>query len=550
MRHHSPPSVDWITPKATSIMPDKPYADSVDLSATSGSFSRRITGVLLLVLAVALLGSSIGYWSLLKVSNETENMVAQVMSTERLADGLQRHILVNVARSKALALSSEPQVGEALQPEIDQTSAQIDRLLQQLDGMLSAPDDRMTLGQVMQANIGFVKARQELTAARDGGVTAQIEKVYASRFTPATQALQDAVSRLGDAQRTKIEASVRHIGHLGLTARGGLILFSACALLLGWVLSAWLARSITRPIEQAVATANQVASLDLSTPINGHDRDEAGRLLVALGRMQTSLHTLVQQVQGASHNVAEGATQIAVGNLDFSERTEMASSFLQQTAASIEEIAASTQASLQATSRGAALAQSATQEAASGSAVMSEVMQTMNDISAASRQIVEITAVIDSIAFQTNILALNAAVEAARAGEQGRGFAVVANEVRTLANRSAVAAQEIKALIDASASKVDLGTRKVSLALTTMHSIVHSVDQVSAAIHEIHAGSNAQSHSMSRINASVNQLDQMTQQNAAVVEESAAAAQNLQDQAGDLRDVARRFKLPALLLAG
>lgn len=546
--HHSPPCADWITQKATSFMPHIPYSDSVGQQATSGSFSRRITGVLLLVLAVALLGSSIGFWSLFKVSNETERMVAQVMSTERLAGGLQQHILVNVARSKAFALSSEPQVGDALMPEIKQTSAQIDALLQQLDGMLSAPDDRTTLAQVVQANISFVKARQELTVARDGGVTAQIEKVYASRFTPAAQALQDAVSRLGDAQRAKIVASVSHIGHLGLTARWGLILFSVCALLLGWVLSAWLARSITRPIEQAVATANQVASLDLSTQINGHDRDEAGRLLVALGRMQASLHILVQQVQGASHSVAEGATQIAVGNLDFSERTEMAASFLQQTAASIEEIAASTQASLQAASRGAALAQSATQEAANGSAVMSEVMQTMNDISAASRQIVDITAVIDSIAFQTNILALNAAVEAARAGEQGRGFAVVAAEVRTLANRSATAAHEIKALIDAATTKVDLGTQKVSLARATMHTIVHSVDQVSAAIHEIHAGSNAQSHSMSRINASVNQLDQMTQQNAAVVEESAAAAQNLQDQAGDLRDVARRFKLPALLL--
>lgn len=530
-------------------MSSVPYTESVGQPTVAGSFSRRISAVLLLVLAVALLGSSIGYWSLQKVSGETETMVAQVMSTERLTSVLQQHILVNVARSKAFALSSEPQVGEALMPDIQQTSGQIDTLLQQLDRMLMTPEDRATLGLLIQANTSFVNARQELSAARDGGNTATIEKVYASRFSPAAQALQDTVTRLGDAQRARIETSVSDIGHLSRTARWGLILFSGGALLLGGVLSAWLARSITRPIQQAVATANQVASLDLSTPINGHNRDEAGRLLVALGRMQTALRSLVEQVQGASHSVAEGATQIAVGNLDFSERIEMAASFLQQTVALIEEITASTQASLQATSRGTALAQSATQEAATGSVVMSELMQTMNDISAASGQIVDITAVIDSIAFQTNILALNAAVEAARAGDQGRGFAVVAAEVRTLANRSAIAAGEIKALIDASTTKVQLGTQKVRLARETMHSIVHSINQVNEVIDEIHAGSSAQSSSMSSINASVNRLDQMTQQNVAVVEESAAAAQNLQNQAGDLRDAARRFKLPGLLLA-
>lgn len=266
-------------------------------SWTVGSFSRRITAVISLVLAVALLGSTIGFWSLFGVSVQTGRMVDEVMFTERLTGELQRHILVNVARSKAFALSSEPQVGDALTPEIYQTSLQIEASFKKLDAMLTAFDDKAILSRMVQANVMFLKACQALTVARDGGVTANIDRVYASQFTPAAQELQAAVVQLGDAQLAKIEASVANINHTSLTARWGLILFSICASLLGLVLSTWLVRSITQPIEQAVNTANQVAALDLTTQIEGHDRDEAGRLLAALGRMQSALHTLVDQVQ-------------------------------------------------------------------------------------------------------------------------------------------------------------------------------------------------------------------------------------------------------------
>jgi methyl-accepting chemotaxis protein len=355
--------------------------------------------VFALVLAVAMLGATIGYWSLYRVSNATEHMVRDVMSTERMAGDLQRHILVNVARSKAFALSSEPQVGEALMPEINQTTQQIDALLQKLGSVLTTSGDVAILARMTQANTAFTKARQELTVARDGGVTANIEKVYAERFTPAVTALQEAVKQLSDAQRANIDASASEIGQISLTARWGLVLFSLCALLLGGVSAVWLVRRISQPIQQAVDTANRVAALDLTFSIDGHDRDEAGRLLIALGQMQASLHNLVAQVQGASHSVAEGATQIAAGNLDFSNRTEMAASFLQQTAASIEEVAATMDASLQSAARGEALARSAALEATSGSAIMSDLMQTMDDIRTSSSKIVEITAVIDSIAF-------------------------------------------------------------------------------------------------------------------------------------------------------
>ena len=516
---------------------------------SSGSFSRRIVTVMSLVLSVALLGSAIGFMSLSQVSRETAQMVDEVMATERVAGELQRHIAVNLARAKGFALSSEPQVGEVLTPEITQTSAVIEALLGKLGTMLTTPEDQVLYQHMTTANRKFLTDFQALTAARDGGVTATIEQVFTQRFTPSAKTLMAAVTTLGDAQRAKIDRSAVGVNDSSLTARWGLVLFSLCALMLGAVLTVWLVRGITRPIRQAVETADRVAALDLTAPIEGHDRDEAGRLLVALSRMQLSLHSLVSQVQGASHNVAQGAVQIAAGNHDFSSRTELSASFLQQTAAAVEEVTEAMRHSLDSASRGETLANSAAREAAGGSTVMSDVMQTMNEISESSREIMSITGVIDSIAFQTNILALNAAVEAARAGEQGRGFAVVAAEVRTLANRSAAAAQQIKALIAVSVDTVNRGNRKAGQARDTMAAIVDSVGRVVTAIGEVTAGTRGQSSSMASINAAVNQLDQMAQQNAAVIEQSAAAAQSLQDQAGDLRDVASRFRLPGRELA-
>jgi methyl-accepting chemotaxis protein len=515
----------------------------------SGSFASRILAVQLLVLAIALLGSLMGVWALQRVSNETRRMIDEAMATERLAGDLHRHIAVNVARAKAFALSSEPQVGDALLPEINQTSAVVDELLRTLGGRLAQPEDAAIFRRISEANQAFLAARQELTVARDSGLTAAIERVYASRFTPAARNLLEAVTRLGDSQRARIDASALRVGEMSANARWSLIAFGVSALLMGAWLSVGMARSIARPIQQAVDTANRVAALDLTSHIEGHDRDEAGRLLLALSRMQTSLHALVSQVQGASHGVAEGAAQIASGNLDLSSRVEMAASSLQQTAAAVEQIAQSMQHALASASEGEALAQAAAQEAGGGSAVMSGVMLTMADINQSSRQIADITGVIDSIAFQTNILALNAAVEAARAGEQGRGFAVVAAEVRQLASRSAAAARQIKALTGASVEQVKLGTVKVGLARDSMSAIVQSVGRVADALGEITAGARGQSIHMSEINVAVSRLDQMTQQNAAVVEESAAAARSLHDQAGDLRDVAGRFRLPGLALA-
>jgi methyl-accepting chemotaxis protein len=288
-----------------------------------------------------------------------------------------------------------------------------------------------------------------------------------------------------------------------------------------------------------------VASGDLSSHIHSRHHDETGQLLAALKRMNESLVDMVGRVRNASDSIATGSTQIATGNADLSQRTEEQASNLQQTAASMEELTATVKHNADTARQAEQLATSASTVAEQGGTMVGQVVSTMGDISASSKKIADIIGVIDGIAFQTNILALNAAVEAARAGEQGRGFAVVAGEVRALAQRSAQAAKEIKTLIAESVEKVDNGTRLVGDAGQTMEDIVAQVKRVSDLIGEISHSSIEQSTGIGQIGQAVTQLDQVTQQNAALVEESAAAAESLKHQAGQLAELVAVFKLAA-----
>jgi methyl-accepting chemotaxis protein len=307
-----------------------------------------------------------------------------------------------------------------------------------------------------------------------------------------------------------------------------------------------IGRSVLRQIggdpSEAMQAMNDVARGNLAATVR---TPVPGSLMHGLGTMISSLRSTVSQVRVSTDSIATASGQIAAGNHDLSARTENTASNLQQTAASMEELTGTVTHTADAARKANELASSATAAAAKGGEVVGQVVSTMEEINTSSRRIGDITGVIDGIAFQTNILALNAAVEAARAGEQGRGFAVVATEVRSLAQRSANAAREIKQLIAESVERVESGTRLVGEAGTSMHDIVTSVQHVSAIINEITHAAGEQSSGIGQVNVAVSELDRMTQQNAALVEESAAAAESLKEQARRLADVVQVFRLEA-----
>ncbi|WP_343606122.1 methyl-accepting chemotaxis protein [Roseateles sp.] len=386
---------------------------------------------------------------------------------------------------------------------------------------------------------GLLPARD---AVRDGDI-AKAQAVYGERITTlgaqaktAIDALLALQVRVGAESYHAAEATAASVRTWSLAAAAAAVLIALAAAFL-------TTRSITAPMQEAVQFAEAVAQGDLRTRDATAGQDEAARLIAALGAMAGSLRDIVSRVRHSSESIATGSSEIATGSLDLSQRTEEQASSLQQTAASMEELSSTVQNNASTAGHADQLATRAAEAAGQGGGVVLQVVRTMQDISTSSRQIADIIGVIDGIAFQTNILALNAAVEAARAGEQGKGFAVVASEVRALAQRSAQAAREIKALIGRSVEQVQSGSGLADEAGSAMQGIVEQVRQVSTLIGEIASASHEQSRGIQQIGQAVTQLDQVTQQNAALVEQSSAAADSLQQQAKELADLVRVFRL-------
>ncbi len=369
-------------------------------------------------------------------------------------------------------------------------------------------------------------------------------------FYAATQALKTAESQVkeaGDNSSSSIVPIVKQVkaqnDALAYSSSTLAALIGAVAIVIGLIVSWWVIRQITRPIMHNLALAERIAGGDLSSQIRATSEDELGKLTGAMGRMNDTLRDIISEVRGSVAQVSRAASEIAEGNTDLSSRTEQQAAAVVETAASMEELTATVKNNADNARNASSLAAQASKTATEGGSVMRDVIATMGDIHSSSTKIADITAVINSIAFQTNILALNAAVEAARAGEQGRGFAVVASEVRNLSQRSSQAAKDIEQLISESVSRISVGSELVEKAGETIDNVVQSVTRVNDIMGEISSASEEQSRGIAQIARAVSELDSTTQQNASLVSESSTAAGSLEEQARLLEELVATFRL-------
>ncbi|MEI7180722.1 methyl-accepting chemotaxis protein, partial [Pectobacterium carotovorum] len=443
-----------------------------------------------------------------------------------------------------LLLKSESEINKQLTLNKER-SGTISELMEYLNQSVNDDKSVAVLRDISDIRRDFLGSANKLSSLVLAGNTDAAAEEYFN-VTRVTQAKYiSKVNEFIDIQDDKMSSSAQAVGDSyknALMVLATIIIISALA---GLIIASLITRSVTQPIQEALGVAENVAKGDLTSEIYTDRKDETGQLLSALNNMNSSLRQIVSQVRDGAETISSAASQIAAGNQDLSARTEEQASSLEETASSMEQLTSTIRNTADNTTQATDLAASASETVKKSGAMMETVTQEMRGIRDSSQRMAEIIGVIDGIAFQTNILALNAAVEAARAGEQGRGFAVVASEVRALAQRSATAAKEIKELIDDSFKKVQDGMGLVEETGVTMNSLVANVQGVTGLISEIAQASREQSDGINQINLAVGQIDTTTQQNAALVEESAAAALSLQDQANSLARTVSVFNLGA-----
>lgn len=439
-------------------------------------------------------------------------------------------------------LSDAAQVARTYE-QINANKQVIASMIATLDEAIYLPEGRAMLEDIKRDRQIYVASFSQVARLLEEQKHEAAVRLMNSETLPVLKRLNSRLNDLVELQKKIVAQSGEAIDGQITSTRTLMITLGLAAMLLSIVIAYRISAGITGPIKDAVEVAQAVAAGDLTSEIRVLGNDETGLLLQALKHMNQNLFDIVAKVRAGTDSIAAASGQIASGNLDLSARTEEQASSLEQTAASMEELTATVRQNAENARRANQLAASASSVATVGGTVVAQVVDTMNSINASSRKVVDIIGVIDGIAFQTNILALNAAVEAARAGEQGRGFAVVATEVRSLAQRSAAAAKEIKALIGTSVEQVEAGSKLVADAGNTMDQVVASVRRVTDIMQEISAASQEQSAGIEQINQAIIQMDQVTQQNAALVEEAAATSEALEQQAGILAGVVSTFKL-------
>lgn len=495
--------------------------------------------VLLFMLAIIFMSVA----RLSSIGNANNKIITQDWAGASSAGTVESLAREDARRTLALFILPDRAARAKSYEQIDSDKNTIDNALAALGKYVTTPEEKALIEKIQTSRMAYSASFIKVAELIEADQRDQAEKMMNDETFPALDALLHNIKELVDLQKQELETNGAIAQHDIQSARLWIIGLGVIALLASIALSYQIARWISVPLIHAVEVAKTVASGDLSSHIDTNGKNETAQLLQALKEMNDSLSRTVGQVRLGTETIATASSQIASGNMDLSSRTESQASALEQTASSMEELTSTVKQNVDNAQQANHLVMSASDVAVKGGEVVGQVVETMGSIKESSRKIVDIIGVIDSIAFQTNILALNAAVEAARAGEQGRGFAVVATEVRNLAQRSASAAKEIKALIGDSVDKVDEGSKLVDNAGMTMNEIVTSVQHVADIMSEITSASQEQSAGIEQVNQAITQMDEMTQQNAALVEQAAAAAKSMQDQAKTLLHAVSIFKL-------
>jgi len=497
-----------------------------------------------LIIILLLIMSGIGAWRMIATEQDSGTLLQRQSNNAQVLRWA-RQVEVNANQALAAANLTNPDVLKTFKDGMEASDKRSDELQKQIQEGLHIPEAIAQFKQATAQRDIYRNGRAQAFKDLDNGDYAKADTFFNQEMPKITAQYIAEIDKLSNMQSGMVErtfAEGAQANQLGLVSLGVATLL---ALILG-PLFAWLVtRSVTHPLRHAVSLAESVARRDLSQHIQADGKDEIGLLLKALSAMGENLRGAVSEVRSGADSIASAASQISAGNLDLSSRTEQQASSLAQTAATMEEITATVRQNADSTQQANTLAAAAAKTAGNGGALVAELVGTMGEINSKSQQVADIIGVIDSIAFQTNILALNAAVEAARAGEQGRGFAVVAAEVRALAQRSAGAAKEIKGLIDTSVEAAAKGNEQAAHAGDTMQEIVDSINRVTDIMGEISAANREQTTGIEEINSAITQMDDVTRQNASLVEESAAAATSLQTQADHLAQLVATFNLGA-----
>jgi methyl-accepting chemotaxis protein len=507
------------------------------------NIAKRLGVGFALVLGLTLVIATAAIWRLNAIADATRAMMAVPLAKERMMADWHTQTFGAVRRTAAIVKSSDPSLVEFFKADGVKTAAHTTELIKKIEPLLQGDAERALFNRIGELRKAYTAAKEKAVKARADGDPEMAARILSQEYMPASDAYEGKLADLVKMQQDHIDAIAHDIDNANRNSARMIGVLAGLAVLFGAVCAWLLAGAIVRPIRQAVDVAEKVAAGDLTQHIEAKGNDETGALLRALRHMNDSLVAIVSQVRSGTDTIATASAEISAGNMDLSSRTEQQAGSLGTTASTVEELTGTVRQNADNARQASQLSIAASEIATQGGAVVDQVVQTMGAINDSSKKIVDIISVIDGIAFQTNILALNAAVEAARAGEQGRGFAVVAGEVRTLAQRSAAAAKEIKQLIVDSVSKVEDGTKLVDQAGMTMSEVVDSIRKVSDIVAEIASASGEQSTGIEQVNRAIADMDSSTQHNAALVEESAAAATALSEQADKLAEVVSLFHL-------